>query len=240
MQRGVSGAPSAFESGWSNPATPRMVQEYMEVGMRKSIAVGAVFALGMGSSAMAAEGFSYTSIEGSFVRARLHYVDDSNSRNEHYDGNGRSIAGSVAFNESFFGFLSFTNVDFGSAHFSPINAGIGFRRALSPALDLVSGLSFEHPQIFVSGIQRPSGTGFDGVENGYGISAGLRGRAGERVELSGGLKYTDIDGYGTGFIFNLGGRYHFTKAFAAGVDFAKYHDMKANTWSLSLRYEFGR
>lgn len=199
--------------------------------MRKHIALGTVLALGIGTQAMAAEGFSYSNVEASFVNGNLD-ADDGEGGEIGLDGDGFSLAASAAFNDTFFGFASLGDLDLDGAKLKPITAGVGFHWALNPNLDLVSGASFERLKI--------SGGGFSTSESGYGISAGLRGRVGESLELSGGLKYMDVGDFGTDFAFNVGGRYYFTENFAAGVDYVKYDDLKLDTWSISLRYDFGR
>ncbi len=194
--------------------------------MRKHIALGSVLALGLVGQAMAAEDFSYNNIEASYVKTE---VDDFD-----VDGDGFSLGGSFAFNEHFFGFSSYKDIsydDVGVSSFSgtQFSLGAGFNWSLAPELDLVSGLSYEHFKSKLGGISDS--------DSGIGLSVGLRGRVAESVELTGGVKYTDL-GHGTNdTTLSVGGRYYFTPAFAAGIDLDHNHD--GTTWGIALRYDFG-
>jgi hypothetical protein len=205
----------------------------MELRMRKHIALGSILALGVSVQAMSAEGFSYNNVDVAYVNGQLDFDGAEGLGN--VDGDGFSLAGSAEIGENFFAFGSFGSLKLSeagsSAKLKPITLGAGFHWALTPNLDLVSGLSFERLKI--------SGGGDSVSDEGYGISLGLRGRVLDQLELSGSVKHIDIGDFGTDFLFNVGGRYYFTEAFAAGIDYTKYDDLKLDTWSVSLRYDFG-
>jgi hypothetical protein len=115
-----------------------------------------------------------------------------------------------------------------------LSAGVGFHWPLAESLDFVSGVSFERVKLT---LVDSGSTVVSTSDNGYGVSAGLRGRVGGSLELTGTLKYIDIGG--SEMVCSMGGRYYFTDAFAAGIDYAKYDDSKLSIWGISVRYDFG-
>ncbi|MEO6079509.1 MAG: hypothetical protein ABIQ86_07010 [Steroidobacteraceae bacterium] len=193
--------------------------------MRKYIALGTLMALGVGGSAVAAEGFSYNNLEVSYV---LTEVDALN-----LEGDGFAIGGSVAFNDHVFGFSSINDIDYDSGSgisISVISLGVGFNWAVAQNLDLVSGLSYEHLKLKISGVGSAS-------DDGVGVNVGLRGRLGDRVELTSGVKYSDFGHDVNDFTWSIGGRYYFTRNFAAGIDLSDNDD--GTSWNFALRYDFG-
>lgn len=200
--------------------------------MRKRIALGSVLALGLGAQAMAAEGLSYTHLEVAYNRGEIN-LEDTGGSNVEIDLDGFSVSGSAALSDRFFAFASFTSLKLdGSVKHKPLSAGLGLHWGLSPSIDLVTGLSFERIKYSSSLVSMG--------ENGYGISAGLRGALGERAELSGQIKHIDHGDFGSDRVFTVGGRFHFTDMFAAGLDFSWRDKLPQDIWSLSLRYSFGR
>jgi outer membrane autotransporter protein len=192
--------------------------------MRKHIALGTVMALGLGTQAMAAEGFSYSNVEASYVKTEIDDFD--------VDGDGFSVAGSAEFSENFFGFASYKDINYDlGVSGKQFSLGLGFNWALTPALDLVSGVSYEDVKVSLDG-----GEG-SVSDDGFGVGVGLRGRVGEALELTGGVKYTDLGGGADDTTLSVGARYYFTPAFAAGVDVSDNDD--GTTWGIVLRYDFG-
>lgn len=188
--------------------------------MRKFAALGATAVLGLAAPAFAADGFSYNLVEASFVHTEL---DGANM-----DGNGLGLAGSVAFHPNFHGFASYQKADLDrGVDLSHTSVGVGFNWPLNPSLDLLSGLSYERVKA-------------GGSEDGYGLGVGLRGRPADRLELTGNLKYVDLGRGADDLVFSAGGRYYFTDALAAGLDFSKYDDTDLTSWQLVVRYDFGR
>jgi hypothetical protein len=181
----------------------------MELRMRKSVALGTIAALGLAGPVMAAEGFSYNLIEGSYIDAE--------------DGvDGLGVAGSVEFTSNVFGFGSYSSLDAGPFDVSQFTLGAGMNFPLAPNLDLVGGLSFERVEV----------DGF-GSDTGFGANIGVRGRVLEKLELTAGLKYVDFGNGADDTALQAGGRWYFTNAFAAGVDVGE------DSYALTLRYDFG-
>lgn len=172
---------------------------------------------------LAADGFSYNLVEASYVSTEVDGLD--------VDGDGFGIGGSVAFAPNVFGFAGLTDIDYDAGiSATNFNAGLGFNWALNPALDLVSGVSFERVKVKVSGFGSDS-------DSGYGLNVGLRGRVGEALELTGGVKYVDLGSDLDDTTLSVGARYYFTPAFAAGIDVSDNDD--GTTWGLAVRYDFG-
>lgn len=193
--------------------------------MHKSIAAGAVAALLAGPAL--ADGFSYNNLELGFIGTEIEDFDTAGD----IEGDGLSIGGSVEFGAGIHGFGSVSGVEYEDIlDVGTLSLGLGFNHALAPQLDLFSGISYERLKFELDGFD-------DLVEEGFGLTAGLRGRIGERIELKAGLKYAD---YGDGLddtTILAGGRYYFTRNFAAGLDYTENDD--GDTWILALRYDFG-
>jgi hypothetical protein len=192
--------------------------------MRKHLALGVALALGFGTQAFAADGLSYNLIEGGYVRAE---VDDLG-----IDGDGFMIGGSVELGQGVFGFASVNDVEYGDnsgISSNLFNAGLGTHWALSPTLDLVSGVSWERIEVKASGVSVS--------DDGIGLNVGLRGVF-DRLELTGTVKYSDFGHNTNDFTLGASGRYYFTDAFAAGPDIS--HNDDGTNWGISFRYDFGK
>ena len=210
--------------------------------MRKQVALGSVLALGLASHVMAAEGFSYNNVELGFSHSK---IDIDGGEGISAKGDGFQLSGSAAIGENLYGFLNFgsltldkfklngSSIDAGGADVKvkPLTVGVGFHWPLNPALDLVSGVSFERLKVSSSVLSSSESA------NGYGLGVGLRGRVGESLELTGNLKYIDMQG--SEFVYNAGARYYFSPAFAAGIDYTRYDDSKLTNLGITLRYDFG-
>lgn len=181
--------------------------------MRKSVVLGTIAALGLAGPVMAAEGFSYNLVEGSYVDA---------------DGaDGFGLAGAVEFTSNVFGVASFQSVGDGPVDVSLLSAGVGMNWPVVANLDLVGALTFERAKVEVDGFGSDS-------ENGFGLAGGIRGRVFDKVELTAGLKYVDFGSGADDTTLQAGARYYFTPAFAVGVDIGE-----DDYFTLNLRYDFG-
>jgi hypothetical protein len=217
---------------------------YMEFCMRKQIALSAL-ALGVVSAPVFADGFSYTNVDVSYVKGDISNFDGGEGI-LNADGDGFSLSGSAAFNDNVFGFAGISDqtlddLDVDGVSAPPglkmkvklLSVGVGFHWPLGESVDFVSGLSFERLKASLTdGVDSIGGS-----DNGFGVSAGLRGRLGESLELTGTLKYMDVGG--SEMVYSAGGRYYFTQNFAAGIDYTKYDDTKLSAWGIALRYDFG-
>jgi hypothetical protein len=195
--------------------------------MRKKFGLGAIVILGAAGSAMAADGMSYNLVEAGYARSKLDLPSGLGISS--IDGDGFTLAGSAEFSENFYGFANLGSTDLEGVSLSLLGVGGGFHWPLSESLDFTSGVSYERVKV--------EGAGSD---SGYGLSVGLRGRAGENLEFNGGIKYADFGGSGGDDItFSAGFRYYFTPAFAAGIDFSRWNDLELSTFGVSFRYDFG-
>jgi Outer membrane protein beta-barrel domain len=194
--------------------------------MRKHLALAALMAIGAGGPAVAAEGFSYNLIEAGYVSNEIDSVG--------LDGSGFALFGSYEFNESVFGFASVTDAQYdqdSGVSTTATSVGVGFAWPLGMSVDLVSGFAYEYLRLHIDDVGSAS-------DEGYSLNTGLRGRVGESLEITGGVKYTDLGHGADDFTLGVGGRYYFTPAFAAGIDVSDNDDGTA--WMVSLRYDFGR
>jgi hypothetical protein len=182
--------------------------------MRKQIALGSVLALGFAGSVLAADGFSYDNLAVSYLSVNPKGAGSSIS--------GFGISDSFTVKRNIFIFYDYDRVDRGNLKRDDL--GVGFHWMLNPNLDLTSGLSLADVD-----------TGPDAT--GYGLAAGLRGRVAKALELTGGVKYYHLNkGWKSQTTFTVGGRYHFTSKFSAGVDFSDLDDL-GKGWRISLRYD---
>lgn len=183
--------------------------------MRKFVAIAAIAALGFGAQAASAQGISYNLIEGSFLTG------------DNYDGFG--VSGSMAFTSEVFGTASIDAIEFdGGADLSMLSLGAGYRIAITELVDVFG----------TAAAKRFKADGLNG-KMGFGLGVGVRARPIDRLELLGSLEYRDISGvYGSDTTFRVGGRWYFTPALAAGVDYQD--DDFDSALRFAVRYDFGR
>ncbi len=181
--------------------------------MRKTAAIGAfAAALAFGAQQAAATDFSYNLVEGSYISG-----DD-------YSGFG--IAGALELTPEFFGLASIDMIDFdnSSADGSLMSFGAGYSRAINNNFDIVATASLKRAKVDGAG-----------SEMGFGIGVGARGRLIEKLELHGGIEYTDI--YDTDTTLQFGGRWYFNPQFAAGLDLQD--NDAGSTLRFTVRWDFG-
>lgn len=197
--------------------------------MRKEIALGSVLALGLGGQAIAAEGFSYSNIQASFAKIDLDGLS--------VKGNAFGLTQSYGFTDHIYGFAGYDDASFKDEgdrlSMKAWTLGVGYHWALSPTVDLVTGVSFVDNKLTVDG-----GEGLALGAHGFGGTVGVRGRIGEKLELSGGVDYVDLGGGADSTTFSIGGDYYFVPAFAAGLHLS--HNSDGDTFGVTLRYDFGR
>ena len=190
--------------------------------MRQHIALAAALVIAATGSAIAAEGLSYDLLEGGYGYA------DLDNTTEH--GDKFSVGGSVGMGERFFGFATLGTLDVSDLNLTGLSLGAGWHTAISSSVDFLAGLSFE--------LLDPEGGGASWT--GYGAMVGVRGKAGDKLELDGAVKYADLESGIDGLVFSAGSRYYFTEAFAAGLDISLDDDADTTTFGLMFRYDFGR
>lgn len=168
-----------------------------------------------------AEDMSYSNVDLGYVSTDIDGVGPS------LDGFG--VRGSIGFAEHYFGFAEYSSVSVSGVDLDQTSVGLGGHWGLSDNLDFVGRVGWYKPE--VSG----GGTSLD--DDGYLVSAGLRGKVGDKVELEGGVNYTDIGGSGGDMTtVVVGGRYFFTKTFALGAEYQ--HSDDASTYVAGVRFSF--
>jgi hypothetical protein len=173
-------------------------------------------------TALYADGFDYTFVEGGIVNTEVEVgpID--------VDGDGFGVNGSfrITDNVHFLAGYSDQDYDFGIDG-NTLSAGVGLNMGINEDLDFVANLSYIDAEI-----DTPFGSA---GEDGYGVGAGIRARAGEKVEIDAGLNYVDLDESDT--VLSVGGRYYFNDSFALTGGLS---DADAGlSWSIGLRAEFG-
>ena len=168
-----------------------------------------------------AEDMSYSNIDLGYVNTDIDGVGPS------FDGFG--IRGSVGFAEHYFAFAEYSRVSASGVDLDQTAVGLGGHYGLSDNLDLVGRAGWFKAKV--------SGGGVSADDDGYMVSAGLRGKVGDKVELEGGLMYSDLGGTNgdetTGVV---GGRYFFTDTLALGAEYQ--HSSDASSYVLGVRFSF--
>lgn len=191
--------------------------------MHRGFILGSIAALSIAGPAMA-DGFDYSYLEVGYVKSEIDDFD--------VDGDGLGLRGSYEFTENFHAFAAYSDQDFDfDVGASTLEVGGGYAWPINPNMDIVGTVSYVKVEIDVPFFG-------DVDDDGFALGAGLRARAMEQLELTGGLKYVSFDEGGEDTTFAAGGRYFFTKQFAAGVDVD--FDDDGTTWTLAGRLSFGK
>ncbi|MCC5795469.1 MAG: hypothetical protein JJT85_12170 [Chromatiales bacterium] len=152
---------------------------------------GATLALALtalaNAGALHAQELGYTYIELGYLYLE---VDQRGSIRGDPDGDGWIVSGSWALDDRFHLVASYSDAELEAPGFRLdyrlTNAGVGMRHELSPAIDLVGRVAYVRADV-----KRDMGN-FN--ENGFGLSAGLRGLATPELELNAMLSYVDLGG----------------------------------------------
>lgn len=181
-----------------------------------------LFGLLMLPCALYAADFEYTFVEAGIVNTEV----DVGPFN--VDGDGFGVNGSFALKDNIriIGAYSDQDYDLG-INGSVLSVGAGFNTSLTESMDFVADLSYVDAEV---------ATAFGSAdENGYGIDAGVRAMAGNRIQLDAGVSYIDLDSSDTAL--HVGGRYYFSDSFAVGAGLVDNDD--GLSWSIGVRAEFG-
>lgn len=192
--------------------------------MRKDFILGSIAALSIAGTAMAQDGFDYSYVEIGYVKSEIDDLD--------IDGDGLGLRASYEFTENFHAFAAYSDQDFDfDVGAKTWEVGAGLAWPVNPNLDIVGTVSYVKGEIDVPFVG-------DFEDDGFALGAGLRGRVIEKLELTGGLKYVNLDESGSDTTVAAGARYFFTNMFAAGVDVD--FDDDGTTWMLGARLSFGK
>lgn len=191
--------------------------------MLRSILLVILFAF---SASVYADDFNYNLVTVSYGQLEIDDVD--------LDGDVIRLNGSAAINESIHVFAGYGvgDVDnaFTSGDIDQWNIGLGYNTSLSDSVDFVAGLSYEYLDV--------SQTGFPGTDDsGFGLSAGLRMAASDKLEVNAGISYVDYSDFGDNTAFSGALLYGFTESFSLGLNARVDDDF--TEYSLSGRFYFG-
>ncbi len=173
----------------------------------------AVVALAGMASAHASD-LSYSYAEGGFGRMEIDGIDP--------DGEGFFIGGSMGFGTNWLAYVEYGSADFEEggveATIDELQLGFGGHFPMSERVDFVGKLAYldQSIEVDVPGLGSVSDD-----ENGFMLSAGVRGRALEKLDLMAALEYVDVgEEDDTGLA--LRGVYDFTDMFSLGgrIDYA--------------------
>lgn len=168
-----------------------------------------------------AEDMSYSFVDLGYVETDIDGVGPSLD--------GFALRGSIGFAEHYFAFAEYSSQSVSGFDFDQTMVGLGGHYGLSDNIDLVGRAGWFKAKV--------SGGGLSADDDGYLVSAGVRGKAGDKVELEGSVIYTDLGGAnGDDTAVAVGGRYYFTKNFAVGAEYQQGSD--ASTILAGVRFSF--
>jgi len=174
-----------------------------------------------------ADGLSY-----SYIQAGYQDVSIDLGNGPDIDGDGYSVAGSVAIADDWFIFAGYSALEFESiVDLDQLSVGGGYHSAISSKTDWYATLAY---------LDASLETDFFGSadDSGYGVSVGLRSMVSPSLELYGSVAYSDlgdgIDGtaFGAGLWYNVSGNL----ALGLGASF----DEDATSYGVGLRLYFDK
>ncbi len=163
-----------------------------------------------------ADAMSYSFVDLGYVETDIDGVGPT--------ADGFALRGSVGFAEHYFAFAEYSSQSISGFDIDLTTVGLGGHYGLSDNLDLVGRAGWFRADA--------SGFGANVDDDGYMLSAGLRGKAGDSVELEASVIHTDLGGPA----FAVGGRYFFTSNFAIGAEYQQGD--AASTILLGVRFAF--
>ena len=141
---------------------------------------------------------------------------------------GFGLRGSIGFAENFFAFAEYSNQQVSGVDVDQYAVGLGGRFGISENVDLVGRAGYIKADA--------SSGGFSIDDDGYLVSAGIRGRVADGFELEGHVIHRDFGGGSDDTSVAVGGRYFFTENFAVGAEYEMADD--ANTILAGVRFAF--
>ena len=166
---------------------------------------------------------SYRYLQAGYVEAEEDFFGETLS--------GFNVGGSFGFAENFFVFGEFESMEISeggaSLELDTTVVGLGGNYPLSDNIDLTGRIGAAELEF---------GGVLSGDESGYLVAAGLRGQAGDSVELEFNVVHLDLgDGLDdTGF--EAGARYNFNENWAAGLEYQDVGELA--TFFAGVRYSF--
>jgi hypothetical protein len=169
---------------------------------------------------------SYTYAEGGLGQVDMDSIDT---------GDAYFIGGSLGFADRWFGFAEYSTSSFDvsgvSADLDEYQIGFGGHFAMTDSVDFVGKLAYVDESVDASA----GGVSASADENGYMLSAGVRGHVVEKFDLMGSVDYLDIgDSTDTGL--SLRGLYEFTDMFSLGARVGFSDDV--TSYGMFARFSF--
>lgn len=192
--------------------------------MIRYLAIGALM---LSSATAMAEGPSY-----SFIQANYQEVDIDLGGGFDADGDGYGVAGSVAINDSWFVFASYTASEFESViDLDQTTLGGGWNSAISEQTDWFVTLAYIDLGVSAPGFGSAS-------DSGFGANVGVRSMLNPNFELYGSLGYSDLGDGGDGTAVAAGLWYTVAGNLALGLGAEVGSDV--TTYGLGIRLYFDK
>lgn len=165
-----------------------------------------------------------------YVEAGYQEVDFDVGGGFDVDGDGFILGGAFEFNESFFGFLNYSDIGFDfSVDLTQLEAGVGWQTGLSDNASFFATAGYAEAEV--------DAPGFGSVDDsGFTVGIGVRGNMSDLIELFAKINYVD---YGDGDSTSFGGGIFFniTEQFALGVGAKTDDDITG--YGANVRLYFG-
>lgn len=179
-----------------------------------------VLAAALPMSAQAVEQ-SYSYVQGGYSAAGT----------EGADFNGFGVKGSIAFNDSFYGFLTYDSGEDSSVDLNQTAIGAGWHSAGDTQWFVEA--AYIHNEIDFGG-------GFNSDDSGYSVAGGVRAALSDNFELNAKVNYTDVGDFGDGFGAGVGGLFSFNETWGiyGSYDYSDRNGSDLDTWGLGARASF--
>jgi hypothetical protein len=192
--------------------------------MLRYLSIGALM---LSSATAMAEGPSY-----SFIQANYQEIDIDLGAGFDADGDGYSVAGSVAINDSWFIFVDYAASELESiVDLDQTRLGAGFNSAISEKTDWFATLAYVDLSLKAPGFPSASDSGFS-------ASVGVRSMLNPNFELYGSLGYADLGDGGDGTAVAAGLWYTVAGNLALGLGAEVGSDI--TTYGLGIRLYFDK
>ncbi len=173
-------------------------------------------------------GFSSSLLAGDldYTYAEARYLLDAEI--DDLDGDGFRFGGSFRLTKDIYLFGSYDDVDLDDTDVdvSLLRFGAGYIYPINPTWDANFSLAYANAEA--------DGNGVNEDEDGFELSAGVRGKVQPEIEVRGELNYLDLDEDDT--YITIGGDYYFTPNVSAGLELDLGGDYE--TMSIGARYYF--
>lgn len=149
-----------------------------------------------------------------------------------FDGDGLAIGGSVAINQQFHIFASYSDQDFDfDVNSDALSIGIGYSHALADSTDFIASIGYASGEV-----SHPTLGSYD--DDGYSVGLALRSKVANNVELIGGVTYVDFSDTGSDTTVSIGVGFDVTDAIQVGGGFSTVDG--DTSYNVGIRFYFGK